>query len=367
MSLFRFYLLGDGVMKTNNSNFVRHSLLIAILFALVATGCGGSTREIKEGRLEDLLSSEPGEDVPLESRSMMVEKIVTNLDPQVDEYRIGANDVLNIFVLEHEEVSSVRDFNKGIVGTIVKKDGKIYLPIVGPLQAAGYTIEEFHKVLADHLKNYIQAPELSVDIMKYESQKFFILGEVASPGAFPVDGDTTLLEAIGLAGGVKGTGNLESAYVIRKNTLLPINLSNLLLRGDTSRNVYMADRDLVYVPSAQDQLVYVLGEVRSPGTVKIPSGRLNLAQAIAEAGGLLPIEADRSSIKLIRGSWQEPLVYTLEFAVVLEHGDRIFLKPGDRIVVQPTSLTTASRYMQQILPFLQAADSGTAIYDRLSK
>ena len=92
-----------------------------------------------------------------------------------------------------------------------------------------------------------------------------------------------------------------------------------------------------------------------------------LAGALAEAGGLLAIEADEGSIKLIRGSWQEPIVYTLKYETILSHGDRIFLEPGDRVVVQPTGLTTASRYMQQILPFLQAADSGTAIYDRLTR
>ena len=110
--------------------------------------------------------------------------------------------------------------------------------------------------------------------------------------------------------------------------------------------------------------MYVLGEVHSPGAFQIPHGRMTLAQAIAEAGGILRVEAKQGSIKLIRGSWKEPIVYTLEFDTILTHGDRVFLKPGDRIFVQPTGLTTASRYMQQILPFLQAADTGSAIYDR---
>ncbi len=318
--------------------------------------------------MDDLIGKQENSGaVPLASQAMNVETVATDLETQKDEYRIGPNDVLNISVLDHEEVSSTRDFNRGIVGTIVKKDGKIYLPIVGPVRADGYTVEEFHEVLREHLKTYIKEPHLSVDILKYEAKKFYVLGEVNSPGAYPVDGDTTLLEGIGMAHGVRPEGSLERAYVVRGNALLPINVADILLRGDTSRNIYMRHGDLVYVPSAADQRVYVFGEVREPQAVQIPHGRLNLAQALAEAGGLLPIEANEKSIKLVRGSWQEPTVYTLKYETVLAHGDRIFLEPGDRVVVQPTGLTTASRYMQQILPFLQAADSGTAIYDRLSK
>ncbi|MDJ0763094.1 MAG: SLBB domain-containing protein [Myxococcota bacterium] len=345
----------------------RNLRCMLMIQAALVLACGNATRNIKEGDVEDLLSpTKTPENVPLASQSLMVEKIETTLHPQKDTYRIGPNDVLNISVLGHEEVSSTRDFNRGIVGTVVKKDGNIYLPIVGKVQAVGFTVEAFHDILRDHLKTYINDPQFVVDVLQYESQKFYILGEVKSPGAFPVDGDTSLLEAIGLAGGVNPEGSLERAYVVRDRRLLPINLADLLLRGDTSRNIFMRHQDLVYVPSAQDQRVYVLGEVRDPRSVQIPNARLSLAQALAEAGGILHVDADKGSIKLIRGSWQEPVVYTLDYEMVLANGDRIFLEPGDRIFVQPTSLTTASRYMQQILPFLQAADAATAIYDRLA-
>ena len=317
--------------------------------------------------MEDLLAKEGGQsETPLSTRALMVEKVAIELAPQKDEYKIGPNDILNILVLDHEEFSSVRDFNRGIVGTIVKKDGNIYLPIIGAIKASGYTVEEFHGVLYERLVEYIKEPKLTVDVLNYESQKFYVLGEVGKPGAYPVDGDTTLLEAIGMAQGVKTEGSLEQAYVVRGDTLLPINLADLLLRGDTSRNVYMRHGDLVYVPPSTDQAVYVLGEVRQPKAVRIPQGRLSLAQAISDSGGILPIEADESSIKLIRGSWQEPTVYTLSYETVLTHGDRILLKPGDRVVVQPTTLTTASRYMQQILPFLAGADHATSTYSRIA-
>lgn len=334
---------------------------LAALGALVLVACGGP--QGREGSLEELLAGGgPDSDAPLAARGLDVEVVATELPPQIDEYRIGPNDVLNIVVLDHEEFSSPRDFNRGVIGTIVKKDGHIHIPIVGRVPAAGHTVEEFQELLHRHLGQYVKEPHLSVDVLKYESQKFYVLGEVGKPGAFPVNGATTLLEGIGLAGGVKPEGNLERAYVVRDGALLPINLASLLLRGDTSRNIYMRHRDLIYVPSAGDQTVYVLGEVLRPGAIQIRQTRLNLAQALAEAGGLKAIEAKKSNIKVIRGSWQEPTIYTLEYDTVLEQGDRILLEPGDRVVVTPTTLTTLSRYMEQILPFLQGADYAMRIY-----
>jgi len=330
--------------------------------AALALGCGASP-EGREGTLEELLDQQGKEDeAPLADRALKVETIATALPEQIDEYKIGPNDVLNIVVLDHEEFSSPRDFNRGVIGTIVKKDGNVYIPIVGKVMAAGLSVEEFHEALREALRPYIKEPHLSVDILKYESQKFFVLGEVNQPGAFPVDGDTTLLEAIGLAKGITADGNLERAYVVRGQSLLPINLADVLLGGDTSRNIYMQHGDLIYVPNAGDQTVYVIGEVKRPGAIQIRHGRLSLGQALAEAGGLVQVDAAEGSIKLIRGSWQEPTIYTLSYDEILSHGDRILLAPGDRVVVSPTGLTTLSRYMQQILPFLQGADYATRIY-----
>ena len=340
-----------------------------VIFGAWLGACGGPHvgPAPKEGDLEDLLNP-PGEgsEVPLAARALNVEQVATELPPQVDEYRIGPNDILNITVLEHEEFSSARDFNRGIVGTIVKKDGNIYLPIIGPILVTGYTVEEIHGVLQEHIGAYVKEPHLTVDVLQYESQKYFVLGEVKEPGVFPVDGDTTLLEAIGLAKGVLPRGNLERAYVVRNKTLLPINLADILLRGDMSRNIYLKSGDLIYIPGSEDQKVYVLGEVKKPGLVKIERGRLSLAQAIASVGGILHVEARKRSIKQIRGNWQEPTVYTLSYDSILDYGDRILLQPGDRIVVAPTALTTMSRYMEQILPFLLGADYATRTYDRMS-
>jgi protein involved in polysaccharide export with SLBB domain len=100
--------------------------------------------------------------------------------------------------------------------------------------------------------------------------------------------------------------------------------------------------------------------VRKPGVVTIPQAYgLTLAAAVAAAGGLDPLHANRKEIRLFRGSWQAPQAYTLTAEDVYRYGEHILLHPGDRIHVAPRGLATWSRTMQLLLPFLQPAISGT--------
>lgn len=299
--------------------------------------------------LEDLIADGTGSSGIADE--LEVEQVDYDFSAEKDEYRLGVNDVLNIFVLDHPEMSSQRINLGEIAGTTIRKDGRVHLPVVGALPAAGLTLTEFEAALQAEVTRYVVAPHVHVEILRHESQKFFVLGQVARPGAFPVDGDTTLIEAIGLAGGVPPTGDLESATVVRDGELLPINLADVLRRGDVSRNVYMRAGDLVYVPDNVAKKVYVLGEVVQPTAVQIERDAVTLAEALALARGPTPASA-RRELAVIRGGYAKPVVYRIELEKALLYDDQIRLRAGDRVVVAPTGLVTASRYMQQLLPFL---------------
>jgi polysaccharide export outer membrane protein len=273
-----------------------------------------------------------------------------------DEYLLGRNDVLAIFVMDHPELSSptLQVGQQG--GTTIRKDGRVHLPVVGPVPAAGLTLTEFEQRLREATARFVVAPQVSVEIVRHESQKFFVLGQVRQPGAFAVDGDTTVLEGLSLAGGIPETGDLGGATVVRDGTILPVDLAAMVEGGDTSRNVYMRAGDVVYVPSRADAKVFVLGEVQAPGVVPITGTRVTLAEALATAGGPTPARA-RRELAVIRGGFAKPVVYRVDLEQALLFDDRVLLRPGDRVVVAPTGLSMASRYMQQILPFLQGAQA----------
>lgn len=309
--------------------------------------------------------SERSDNVELRDLDDLVADSATSVDrdnvrydfsTQSDEYRLGSNDVLDVFVMEHPEMSSQRVGLGELAGTTVRKDGFAYLPVVGKVKADGLTVTEFETALRKAAAKFVVDPQVHVEILEHESQKFHVLGHVRTPGSFPVDGDTTLLEALSLAGGIGESGSLEGATIVRDGTLLPIDLAALVKGGDVSRNVFMRKGDLVYVPDASSMKVFVLGEVKAPTSVPIVDGRISLAEAIATAGGPTPARA-RRELAVIRGGFAEPVVYriNLEEALLIDH--EIQLRPGDRVVIAPTGLSTSSRYMQQILPFLGGAQA----------
>lgn len=340
----------------------RRSLIVAwLLAAELACAAGGfrydtyqDGEDVDVRDLEELIADGAAPS-PL-AEALAVEQVAYDFTAERDEYHLGKNDVLDILVLDHPELGSQRVELGQSSGTTIRKDGRLHLPVVGSLPAEGSTLAELEALLEAELARYVVAPHVHVEILRHESQKFFVLGEVARPGVFPVDGDTTLVEALGMAGGVPPTADLESATVVREGQLLPINLADILRRGDVSRNVYMKDADLVYIPDNVAKKVFVLGEVEEPTAVPIERDSLTLAEALAGARGPTPASA-RRELAVIRGGFAKPIVYRIDLEQALLYDDQIKLRAGDRVVVAPTGLVTASRYMQQVLPFLVGAQA----------
>ena len=341
----------------------RHSRLAWLVAAVAVGACTPRYRydRLDEARdnvdvrdLEDLIADSQNNEGRGPGSGLGLRKKVIDYDfsEERDEYRIGRNDVLNVYVVDHPEMSSQRVNLGEITGTTVQKDGNVYLPVIGSIRAVGLSVVDFREKLLETAAKYILDPHVSVEILDYRSQKFFVLGQVRQPGAFPVTGHITLLEGLGLAGGTLPEADLEGSYVIRNGNVLPISLAGVLLEGQVEYNVFMQDRDLVYVPDNADKKVYVLGEVQAPTVVPIQRTHITLAEALAAAGGPTAAEA-RKEISVLRGGFAKPVVYTVDLEQALLFDERIALRPGDRVVVAPTGLSTASKYMQQILPFLQ--------------
>jgi len=332
--------------------------LACVLAVTSASGCAAGRFRYDRMQESDGVDMRELEDLLRDgSAPMQAEQVEYDFTAERDEYKLGRNDVLAIAVMGHPEIGSPRVRPDEVAGTTIRKDGHVHLPVVGPVPAAGLTITEFEQHLRDAAARFIVSPQVSVEIVRHESQKFFVLGQVRQPGAFAVDGDTTVLEGLSLAGGVPAeTADLATAVVVRDGTILPIDLAEMLERGDTSRNVYMRAGDVVYVPTRADAKVYVLGEVQQPRVVPITGSRMTLAEALASAGGPTPGRA-RRELAVIRGGFAKPVVYRIDLEQALLVDEQVLLRAGDRVVIAPTGLSTANRWMVQILPFLQGAQA----------
>jgi polysaccharide biosynthesis/export protein len=157
---------------------------------------------------------------------------------------IGNDDVLSINVWKEPEISK---------SVPVRSDGKISLPLVGEVQAAGTTPLKLEEEIAARLKNYISEPEVTVMVQQVNSQKFNILGQVNKPGSYPLANTPTVLDAIAIAGGFRDFAKQKSIYVLRQNadgseTRLPFNYKEVVKGQNTGQNVRLQPRDTIVVP-----------------------------------------------------------------------------------------------------------------------
>jgi polysaccharide export outer membrane protein len=165
--------------------------------------------------------------------------------PHDNTFVIGNDDVLTINVWKEPDVSQ-----KAIP---VRSDGKISLPLVGEVQAAGRTPLSLEQDIAGRLKSYIADAEVTVMVQQINSQKYNILGLVTKPGSYPLTGSQTVLDAIAIAGGFRDFAKQKSIYVLRQNpdgtqSRLPFNYKNVVKGQDSAQNVRLQPRDTIVVP-----------------------------------------------------------------------------------------------------------------------
>ncbi len=161
-----------------------------------------------------------------------------------DTFVIGNDDVLAINVWKEPDISR---------SIPVRSDGKISLPLVGEVQAAGSTPLKLEQDIAARLKNYIAEPEVTVIVQQVNSQKFNILGQVNRPGSYPITNNATVLDAIAIAGGFRDFAKQKSMYVLRQNpdgtqTRLPFNYKDVVKGKNLEQNVKLEPRDTIVVP-----------------------------------------------------------------------------------------------------------------------
>jgi polysaccharide biosynthesis/export protein len=164
--------------------------------------------------------------------------------PHDDSFVIGDDDLLAINVWKEPDISRQ---------VPVRSDGKISLPLVGEVKAAGETPLKLEQDLAARLKNYIDEPEVTVIVQQINSQKFNILGQVNHPGSFTLANSATVLDAIALAGGFRDFAKQKSIYVLRENAdgteaRIPFNYKQVVKGGNSAQNVKLQPRDTVVVP-----------------------------------------------------------------------------------------------------------------------
>lgn len=243
------------------------------------------------------------------------------------DYVIGPQDVLRIVVFEEPTLSgSYR----------VDADGSFQYPFLGRVPAAGKSLRELEQQMGKQLEGgFVRRAQVSVEVEQFRSRSLFVIGEVRSPGKFPLTGQMTVLEALAAAGSVTPNAGSEvlvlrtaSADAAQPATPIAANEANVkrvnladLQLGKLSENIPLQEGDTVFVPKAEK--FYMTGQIKSPGAYTWERG-LTVLQAMSLAGGLTDKGSNRRMrvIRLIEGKKVER---SISLTDVIEPGDTIVI------------------------------------------
>jgi polysaccharide biosynthesis/export protein len=159
------------------------------------------------------------------------------VDP--NSYKIGAEDVIGVSVWREQELS--RPYT-------VRPDGKISLFMVKEIDAVGLTPTELEASVTKAYSAILKNPIVSIQVLRVESKKYYITGEVFRTGAFPLVSPTTVLQALTMAGGVREFGNAKKIIIMRGSERIKFNLKDVLKGKNLQSNIYLQPGDHIVVP-----------------------------------------------------------------------------------------------------------------------
>lgn len=163
--------------------------------------------------------------------------------PVKDEYVIGPADVLEIHVWREPDLSRTIP---------VRPDGKITLPLLNDVQASGLTPLELKAGIEKGLARFVESPTVSVAVQEIHSKNIFVLGQVESPGQYPLQQDLTVLQALSLAGGLAEWADKGDIVILRKENgkqrRIKFDYKNVSKGKHLERNIFLRPGDTIIVP-----------------------------------------------------------------------------------------------------------------------
>ena len=248
-------------------------------------------------------------------------------------YTLGPGDVLRVSVYDNPDLSQE---------VTIEADGAFSYPLIGRVQAAGLPVRQLEGLLAQRFADgYLVSPQVGVTVTQHKSQLVYVIGAVKTPGSYPLQRQTTLLEVLSAAGGPTPEAGSEVilTHAVDKQALpsstpsvsaaangqpaMRVSLEQLMAGGVPQR-ISLQDGDVVYVPLAA--FVYVTGEILRPGRYRMESDT-TIQKAVTLAGGFTKFAATKSMTvqRMINGKRQD-------FQASLNN----LLQAEDVVVVRPS-------------------------------
>jgi polysaccharide biosynthesis/export protein len=305
---------------------------------------------------------EPEAVVPVEMQEVALEKQIRPewLQPSTNFFTLGPGDQLELEVIGDPTTRTI---------TAVGPDGKIYFYLLPGLDVWGMTLPEARDLLERELGRFFvnqggnDRTHVSISLRAVESQRVWLLGRFQAPGVYPLEGPTTLLEAISMAGGTASLAgqqdltavniaeeiaDLRRSFIIRNGEMLPVDFYRLLMQGDLLQNIYLQPDDFVYMPAATSRSVYIMGAVANPRAIPY-NQNLTVVGAVAYASGTIK-DGYLSHVAIVRGSLSEPQIAIVDYkAIITGKIPDVPLEPRDIVYVPFRPYRILTKYADIIL------------------
>ncbi|MFO1492325.1 MAG: polysaccharide biosynthesis/export family protein [Kiritimatiellia bacterium] len=251
------------------------------------------------------------------------------------DYRVGADDVLEISVFEWEMNQETRT-----LALTVSKSGAVAMPVLGSIQVAGKSVEQVQAFLSKELetRNLIANPRVAVVVKEHRSRRVSAIGAVNTPGIYALqENATTLTDFLALAGGPAADA-ASVAYILKPNSdatgepqKIAVDLDELFKTRRNELDAALTGGEVVYLPVAPQ--IFVYGSVLQPGAISLKKPTTFL-ESLALAGGFQD-NADTRRVRLnrkLRGVREQSLYINVDR---LENGQEQdpYLQEGDIIIV----------------------------------
>ncbi len=198
--------------------------------------------------------------------------------PVPADYVLGPGDTVRVQLFGN--VNSTYEYD-------VSRDGILNLPELGPINVTGIQFSEFRTDITRRVNEMLIGTQASVTMGQLKAIRIFVLGDANRPGSFVVGGLATISSALYRSGGISPVGSMRNIQLKRRGrTVTTLDLYDLLLQGDTSKDRRLQSGDVIFVPTIGN-VIAVSGAVKRPARYELEKGA-SIADAVEIAGGLTP-------------------------------------------------------------------------------
>lgn len=319
-------------------------------------GCGGSAAQLPPPQVLARLDSQVKQN---RLQEQLLQRVAQVSVMDYKDYKVGPEDLLEINFLDTDKLRTEARVNG---------QGEISLLLVKNVQVAGLTPSEVGKKLSKLYRegDYLKDPNITVSVKEFRHQRVAVTGAVNKPDQYSLIGPRSLLEVLGMAGGLSEKAG-ETAHIIRpqKGTLrsqsasprqsfstdsetIIVDLNRLLTKGAVDLNFLIQNGDVVFIPFAQT--AYVLGSVTKPGGVFLKDN-MTVSKAVSQAGGLhIMLSSYKATVLRMDDKGQRQIIPVNLDQIAKGNEADLPLKENDIVYVQESTIRRFLYDFKMLMP-----------------